>query len=77
MNKSLSLNGPVIEIIEREFQGIYSGELGLSSINGGQTAADHALEKLDITGYANRRDCSTKRLANGKITPMERSPTLP
>jgi len=55
MNKSLSLNGPVIEIIEREFQGIYSGELGLSSINGGQTAADHALEKLDITGYANRR----------------------
>jgi len=55
MNRLLSLDAPVLEIIEREFQGLYSGELWLSSIKGGQTAADHALEALDITGYANNR----------------------
>lgn len=55
MNRPISLDAPVLEIIEKEFQGLYSGELGLSSIKGGQTAADVALEELDITGYANRR----------------------
>jgi deoxyribodipyrimidine photo-lyase len=55
MNQRLSLDAPILEIIEREFQGLYSGELGLSSIKGGQTAADYALETLDITGYASRR----------------------
>lgn len=55
MNRLISLDTPVLEIIEREFQGVYSGELGLSSIKGGQTAADVALEELDIAGYANRR----------------------
>ncbi len=55
MSQTLSLDAPVLEIIEKEFQGLYSGELGLSSIKGGQTAADVALEELDITGYANKR----------------------
>lgn len=55
MNKVLSLDAPILEIIEQEFQGLFSGGLGLSSITGGQTAADFALEKLDITGYANSR----------------------
>ena len=55
MSKVLSLDAPVLEIIERDFQGIYSGDLGLSSIKGGQSAADHALATLDITGYANKR----------------------
>jgi len=55
MSKELSLDEPVLEIIERDFRGLYSGELGLSSIKGGQVAADIALEKLDITGYANNR----------------------
>jgi len=55
MSKVVSLNAPVLEIIEREFQGLYSGELGLSSIKGGQTAANEALAKLDITGYAGTR----------------------
>lgn len=55
MSRMLSIDAPVLEIIEREFQGLYSGELGLSSIKGGQTAADNALEALDITGYANNR----------------------
>jgi len=55
MNRPLSLDAPALEIIEQEFKGLYSGELGLSSIKGGQTAADRALEALDITGYASRR----------------------
>lgn len=55
MNRPLSLDAPVVEIIEREFQGLYSGELGLSSIHGGQTAANAALAQLDISGYANQR----------------------
>lgn len=44
-----------IEIIQRDFAGLYSGELGLSSIPGGQSAADAALGQLDITGYAQQR----------------------
>ena len=55
MNQALSLNAPILEIIEKNFAGLYSGELGLSSIKGGQTAANAALALLDITGYAARR----------------------
>jgi deoxyribodipyrimidine photo-lyase len=44
-----------LEVIERDFQGLYSGALGLSSISGGQTAANDALKNLDITGYAHHR----------------------
>ena len=55
MSVQLSIDSPVLEIIEREFQGLYSGDLGLSSIKGGQTAANEALSTLDITGYANKR----------------------
>lgn len=42
-------------IIEKDFKALYSGQLGISSIAGGQSAANSALSKLDITGYANRR----------------------
>ena len=42
-------------IIERDFQGLYSGTLGLSSVTGGQTAANQALTNLDIAGYATMR----------------------
>jgi len=55
MNRPFSLDAPALEIIEQEFKGLYSGELGLSSIKGGQTAADSALEALDISSYASRR----------------------
>jgi deoxyribodipyrimidine photo-lyase len=53
--KSLSLEAPALEIIERDFRGLFSGELGLSSIKGGQSAADAALAALDVTGYAHSR----------------------
>jgi deoxyribodipyrimidine photo-lyase len=55
MNTPMSLDASVLQIIERDFQGLFSGELGLSSIKGGQSAADEALATLDIKGYAGRR----------------------
>lgn len=51
----IGLSGDPLEIIERDFAGLYSGELGLSSIAGGQSAADLALANLDITNYAKLR----------------------
>ena len=51
----LNIDRDVLEIIEQDFAGLYSGELGLSSIKGGQSAADLALASLDITGYAIKR----------------------
>jgi len=51
----LDISRDTLEIIKQDFDGLYSGELGLSSIKGGQTAADTALANLDITGYASRR----------------------
>jgi deoxyribodipyrimidine photo-lyase len=51
----LDLTMDPLEIIERHFIGAYSGNLALSSIAGGQSAADQALKNLDITGYAQRR----------------------
>jgi deoxyribodipyrimidine photo-lyase len=45
----------VLDIIEREFQGLFSGEVQKSSISGGQAAADAALARLNISGYASNR----------------------
>lgn len=42
------------EILEKHFSGLYQGT-GASSIPGGQTAANQALEELDIRGYAANR----------------------
>ena len=53
--KAIDANLPVLQIIERDFKGLYSGELGVSSIPGGQSAANRALEQLDITRYADDR----------------------
>lgn len=39
----------------REFPRLFSGELRLSSIQGGQSAANKALAELDITQYADQR----------------------
>jgi deoxyribodipyrimidine photo-lyase len=53
--KSLDISLDPIELIQTHFKGLYSGELGLSSIKGGQSAANLALENLDITRYAEQR----------------------
>jgi deoxyribodipyrimidine photo-lyase len=53
--KSIDIDGDVLGLIERDFNGLYSGQLGLSSIRGGQSAANTALANLDITRYAEDR----------------------
>jgi deoxyribodipyrimidine photo-lyase len=53
--KSIDLNKEILDLISQDFAGLYSGDLGLSSIEGGQSAANAALEALDITRYAEQR----------------------
>jgi len=53
--KPLNLDADPLETIQRDFGGLYSGEPGLSTITGGQTAANQALANVDITHYANLR----------------------
>lgn len=66
MNMStIDLAGDPRDIIARDFTGLYSGELGLSSISGGQSAADEALSNLDITRYAAKRSEVLPRGARG------------
>lgn len=55
MDTAIDLSTDPLDIIEGNFAGLYSGELGLSSLSGGQSAADQALATLDITGYAAKR----------------------
>ena len=53
--KRLELTSDPLSVISEHFQGLYSGSLGLSSIPGGQRAADQALARLDIRQYADQR----------------------
>lgn len=53
--QTIDISSDVAGLIENRFQGLYSGEVGLSSIRGGQTAANQALAELDIRGYAANR----------------------
>ena len=53
--KTIDLSRDPSLIVASDFEGLYSGDLGLSPISGGQTAANAALQNLDITGYANLR----------------------
>lgn len=61
----LDLDQDVLGILEHDFRGLYSGNLGLSPITGGQTAANQSLEDLDITGYAHSRSEVLPREARG------------
>ncbi len=54
-HEPIDLTRDTLDIIAETFDGLDSGELGLSHISGGQTAADQALAQLDITGYAKNR----------------------
>jgi deoxyribodipyrimidine photo-lyase len=54
-----------LEVIRRDFSGLYSGPAKLSSIPGGQSAADQALANLDITGYAANRSEVLPRARRG------------
>jgi deoxyribodipyrimidine photo-lyase len=53
--KPIDVNRNILEQIEQELVGLYSGSVGISSIKGGQSAANEALANLDITRYAEDR----------------------
>lgn len=50
----IDLNADLESILNKQFDGLHSGG-GRSSIKGGQTEANRALELLDISGYAKNR----------------------
>jgi deoxyribodipyrimidine photo-lyase len=52
--REITLDQDLSLTLEREFHGLHSGG-GRSDIRGGQSAADAALESLDIRGYAKNR----------------------
>ncbi|MEY4990489.1 MAG: hypothetical protein RIS08_715 [Actinomycetota bacterium] len=52
------------QILQRHFGGLFTGE-GKSSIEGGQTAANRALDSLDIRGYAANRSEVLPQSARG------------
>lgn len=51
----IDLRQDVLKTLKSDFTGLFSGEIGVSSIIGGQSAADEALANLDITRYAEDR----------------------
>ena len=63
--KQIDVSRNPIELIEKEFSGLHSGNPGLSSIPGGQSAADKALRDLDISGYAANRSEVLPKSARG------------
>lgn len=63
--RTVALDTDPLAIVAREFGGLYSGSLQRSSILGGQTAADAALARLDITGYAAQRSQVLPRSTRG------------
>ena len=63
--REIEISEDIRDTIESEFSGLYSGELGLSSIRGGQSAASEALDLLDISGYAANRSEVLPRSSRG------------
>ena len=76
--KSIDISKNLTEILEAEFAGLHSGG-GRSSIKGGQSAADQALAKLDISGYAKNRSQVLPNEDRGasKLSPYIRHNLLP
>ena len=54
MMRAIELDSDLSVTLEREFHGLHSGG-GRSDVRGGQSAANEALEALDIRGYAKSR----------------------
>ena len=44
--KQIDVSLNPVELIEKEFSGLHSGKSGLSSISGGQSAADNSLREI-------------------------------
>ena len=68
--KQIDVSLNPIELIEKEFSGLHSGKPGLSSISGGQSAADNSLREIAdfwknwplIAQEGSNRSCSTRDL---------------
>jgi deoxyribodipyrimidine photo-lyase len=52
--REIDINADLTSLVEKEFVGLHSGG-GRSPIKGGQSAADQALNNLNIAGYAKNR----------------------
>lgn len=52
---TIDLAQDIYDSITQNFAGLYCGDVGLSPIAGGQSAANAALANLDISGYAHHR----------------------
>ena len=64
MLEPINISDDLEAIVEKHFDGLHSGG-GRSSIQGGQSAADRALEQLDIRGYASNRSEVMPKTARG------------
>jgi len=76
--KKLDISADLESIVTQEFQSLHSGG-GRSSIKGGQSAADQALNELDIAGYAKNRSEVLPYQARGAsvLSPYIRHNLLP
>lgn len=76
--RKLDISADLESIVTQEFQSLHSGG-GRSSIKGGQSAADQALNELDIAGYAKNRSEVLPYQARGAsvLSPYIRHNLLP
>jgi deoxyribodipyrimidine photo-lyase len=76
--KSLDIGSNLEKIVDQDFKSLHSGG-GRSSIQGGQSAADQALNDLDIAGYAKQRSQVLPHSARGAsvLSPYIRHNLLP
>ena len=76
--KILDISADLESIVSQEFKSLHSGG-GRSSIQGGQTAADQALNELNVAGYAANRSEVLPLSARGAsvLSPYIRHNLLP
>ena len=76
--KKIDISADLENIVASNFQSLHSGG-GRSSISGGQSAADSALQELNITGYAKNRSEVLPYEARGasQLSPYIRHNLLP
>ena len=76
--KKIDISADLENIVASKFQSLHSGG-GRSSISGGQSAADSALQELNITGYAKNRSEVLPYEARGasQLSPYIRHNLLP
>jgi len=76
--KKIDVNADLAGLVEKEFESLHSGG-GRSSIRGGQSAADQALNNLNIAGYSKNRSQVLPLQSRGasQLSPYIRHNLLP